>query len=106
MLMDGTQQLTMGQTTQARNAEAGHAEMGVIARLLVWFKQLFCGLIHGHHAVLQFEGERMLLQCTSCGHASPGWDTRGERPRVRVAGDPRRHARHAQPSYAPIRKAS
>lgn len=102
MLMNGTQQLTMGSQTARRTDQ----NMGVIARLLVWFKQLFCGLIHGHHSVLQFEGERMLLRCTSCGHDSPGWDTRGERPRVRVAGDPRRHARHAQPSYAPIRKAS
>lgn len=103
MLMNGTQQLTMGQSAP-RNAQAG--DLGLLARLVVWFKQLFCGLIHGHHAVLQFEGERMHLYCTSCGHESPGWDTRGARPRVRVAGDPRRHSRHAQPAYAPIRKAS
>jgi hypothetical protein len=105
MLMNGTQQLTMGGQTARRNAQA-HPEMSLIARLVVWFKQVFCGLIHGHNAVLQFEGERMLLRCTSCGHDTPGWDTRGQRPRVSVAGDPRRHARHAQPSYAPIRKAS
>ena len=107
MLMNGTQQLTMGQA--ARNAQSGREDAGLFARLMVWFTQFFCGLIHGHHAVLHFEGERMLLRCTSCGHDSPGWDTRGERPRVKLAGDPRRHerhARHAHPSYAPIRKAS
>lgn len=103
MLMNGTQQLTMGQAAHPHNARTGQAEISLVARLVVWFKQVFCGLIHGHHAVLHFEGELMQLRCTSCGHESPGWDTRGERPRVRLAGDPRRHA---QPAYAPIRKAS
>lgn len=98
MHMNGTQQLTMGHASHPR-----HAQTGLIAGLIAWLSQVFCGLIHGHHAVLHFEGERMLLRCTSCGHDSPGWETRGERPRVKLAGDPRRHA---HPSYAPIRKAS
>lgn len=100
MLINGTQQLTMGHAVRPR-----HAREGVIARLVAWLGQFFCGLIHGHHAVLQFEGEKMLLRCTSCGHDSPGWDTRGERPRVKLAGDPRRHAYRTQP-VMPIRKAS
>lgn len=101
MLMNGTQQLTMGQAVHPRSAQ-----MGLFARLMAWFTQMFCGLIHGHHSVLHFEGERMLLRCTSCGHDSEGWDIRGERPRVKIAGDPRRHARHTPAAYAPIRKAS
>ncbi len=32
-----------------------------------------CG-IHGHDSVLQYEGPRMFLRCTSCGHESPGWE--------------------------------
>ncbi|MBA3950035.1 MAG: hypothetical protein H0X44_08850, partial [Acidobacteria bacterium] len=79
MLMNGTQQLTMGQRVHPRGAQSSDA--GLIARLVAWFSQMFCGLIHGHHAVLHFEGERMLLRCTSCGHDSAGWETRGERPR-------------------------
>ena len=103
MLMNDTQQLTMGHAVRPRNGD------GVFARLIAWLGQFFCGLIHGHHSVLHFEGEKMLLRCTSCGFDSPGWDTRGERPRVKLAGDPRRHAHHArraQPAIVPIRRAS
>lgn len=102
MVINETRQLPMG------HAAPSQAD-GLIARIIAWFTQLFCGLIHGHHSVLHFEGERMLLRCTSCGFDSPGWDTRGERPRLRFAGDPRRHAHRArrnQPAVVPVRKAS
>ena len=97
MVINDTQRLPMGHVHNG-------AQEGFIARLVAWLGQFFCGLVHGHHSVLHFEGERMLLRCTSCGYDSPGWDTKGERPRVRHAGDPRRHALGTD--IVPIRKAS
>ena len=99
MVINDTQQLTMGHVTNV-------AQESWLARLVAWFGQLFCGLIHGHHSVLHFEGERMLLRCTSCGHDSPGWETTGARPQVKFAGDKRRHSLGTQPAIVPVRKAS
>lgn len=45
----------------------------VVARGLNQVQQFICGL-HGHDALLHFEGKRMSLQCTSCGYETPGWD--------------------------------
>jgi hypothetical protein len=53
-------------------------------------RQRWCGL-RGHDAVLHFEGARVMLRCTSCGHDSPGWATHGRGPRMRFEGDPLRH---------------
>ena len=64
-------------------------------------------LEHLVDVVLHFEGERMLLRCTSCGHDSPGWEIKkGQRPAVKLAGDPRRHSLGTQPAIVPVRKAS
>jgi len=52
--------------------------------------QIVCG-VRGHDSVLHFDGARLLMRCTSCGHDSPGWDTSGRAPRRRFDGDPRRH---------------
>lgn len=41
---------------------------------MMWLRRLLCGL-RGHDAVLRFEGPRMLMRCTTCGHDSPGWKT-------------------------------
>ena len=53
--------------------------------------QVVCGL-HGHDAVLHFEGSRVMMRCTSCGHDTPGWEITGQGPRLRYEGDARRHA--------------
>jgi hypothetical protein len=53
--------------------------------------QLLCGL-RGHDSVLHFEGKRVNMRCTSCGHDTPGWDVSGRGPRRRFEGDARRHA--------------
>jgi hypothetical protein len=37
--------------------------------------QFFCGLT-GHQTVRRFDGGRMYLECTECGHESPGWSIR------------------------------
>jgi hypothetical protein len=66
------------------------AACSTFARMLLWFKQLLCGL-HGHDTMLHFEQSRVMLVCASCGHESPGWDLGQRRPRVRFQGDARRH---------------
>lgn len=38
--------------------------------------QISCGLT-GHAALLRYESTRLSLQCTHCGHETPGWDLRG-----------------------------
>jgi hypothetical protein len=52
--------------------------------------QLYCGL-RGHDSVLHFEGSRVNMRCTSCGHDTPGWEVSGRGPRRRYEGDARRH---------------
>jgi hypothetical protein len=52
--------------------------------------QLLCG-VRGHDSVLHFEGKRVMMRCTSCGHDSPGWEISGRAPRRRFDGDARRH---------------
>jgi len=65
---------------------AGSAMNRAIARV----GQLLCGL-RGHDSVLHFEGKRVMMRCTSCGHDSPGWEVSGRAPRQRYEGDARRH---------------
>jgi hypothetical protein len=62
----------------------------IINRTVVKFGQLLCGL-RGHDAVLHFEGKRVNMRCTSCGHDTPGWEVSGRAPRQRFEGDARRH---------------
>ena len=54
-------------------ANAPSTTESVVARGLNQVQQFICGL-HGHDALLHFEGRRMSLQCTSCGYETPGWD--------------------------------
>ena len=63
---------------------------GVVARTLGRLGQLVCGL-RGHDSVLHFEGNRVNMRCTSCGHDTPGWEISGRGPRRRYEGDARRH---------------
>ena len=64
---------------------------GIVGRVLAWFRQLWCGL-RGHDNLMQFEKDRMCLQCASCGHESPGWALTQAPPRVVLRGDARSHA--------------
>lgn len=45
-------------------------------------KRLLCAL-RGHEDYLQFEKNRVYLQCVSCGHESPGWTVDARRPVLR-----------------------
>ena len=72
-------------------AEVTHGRDGnVVARAASRLGQLFCGL-RGHDSVLHFEGNRVNMRCTSCGHDTPGWEISGRGPRRRYEGDARRH---------------
>jgi hypothetical protein len=62
----------------------------LINRAIVRLGQLLCG-VRGHDSVLHFEGNRVMMRCTSCGHDSHGWEISGRAPRRRLEGDPRRH---------------
>jgi len=42
------------------------------AAALHWLRQVLCS-VSGHAMVLHFEPSRLSLQCTSCGHVTPGW---------------------------------
>lgn len=61
-----------------------------MSRALARLSQVLCG-VRGHDSVLHFEGNRVMMRCTSCGHDSPGWEISGRGPRQRYAGDHRRH---------------
>lgn len=63
---------------------------GAFARVVGRVGQVICGL-RGHDSVLHFEGKRVMMRCTSCGHDSPGWEISGRAPRKRYEGDARRH---------------
>jgi hypothetical protein len=53
------------------------ALLGGMARRLDHFA---CGLT-GHDELLRFEPKRLSLQCTRCGHQTPGWEIRSSHPR-------------------------
>jgi NAD-dependent SIR2 family protein deacetylase len=80
-------------TASARITHEGSES--VVARTIGRLGQLFCGL-RGHDAVLHFEGNRVNMRCTSCGHDTPGWEISGRGPRRRYEGDPRRHSLSGQ----------
>jgi hypothetical protein len=66
----------------------------ILAQSVTRFGQVLCGL-RGHEAVLHYEGKRVMMRCTSCGHDSPGWEITGRGPRKRFDGDARRHSMDA-----------
>ena len=70
--------------------DAHRAKEGFGTRLLSWVRQTYCGL-YGHDTLLQFQKDRIFLQCVSCGHESPGWELSKTAPPIRVRGDARRH---------------
>jgi hypothetical protein len=76
----------------------------LVNRAVSRFSQLLCGL-RGHDSVLHFEGKRVNMRCTSCGHDTPGWDVSGRAPRQRYAGDARRHVL-AAPQRLVLRKSA
>jgi len=88
MATNYSQGLTAAQPVSIDTTE--RAARSIFARIVLWFKQLLCGL-SGHDTMLHFEQSRVMLVCASCGHESPGWDLGQRRPRVRFQGDAARH---------------
>jgi hypothetical protein len=86
MVTNYPQRLTASAEINGKTA----AGEGVINRLMGRLGQLLCG-VRGHDSVLHFEGNRVMMRCTSCGHDSPGWEISGRAPRRRFEGDARRH---------------
>lgn len=84
MVTNYPQQLTTSGEVGSDSSE------GIVARMVGRLGQLFCGL-RGHDSVLHFEGNRVMMRCTSCGYDTPGWEISGRGPRRRFEGDSRRH---------------
>jgi hypothetical protein len=74
------------------SADVGDREItaGLFERLMGRLGQTLCGM-RGHDSVLHFEGKRVMMRCTSCGHDTPGWEISDRGPRRRYEGDARRH---------------
>ena len=64
-------------TAAAEVTRKATSEAGLMARMVTRLGQVVCGL-HGHDAVLHFEGNRVMMRCTSCGHDTPGWEISGQ----------------------------
>jgi hypothetical protein len=79
------------QLTATEVGSSSSTGVGLAARVMDRLGQMVCGL-RGHDSVLHFEGNRVMMRCTSCSHDTPGWEISGRGPRPRFAGDPRRHA--------------
>jgi hypothetical protein len=93
MVTNYPQQLTATAGVTASESDARkqtQAEGGIVARAMGRLGQMLCG-VRGHDAVLHFEGNRVMMRCTSCGHDTPGWEISGHGPRRRYEGDARRH---------------
>lgn len=78
-----------------------HPGRSFLTRMVDGVRQSFCGM-RGHDSVLHFEGNRVLLRCTSCGYDSPGWDVGHNRPRPVFEGDAERHL--LRPNPMPLRR--
>ena len=73
---------------------------GVGGRIVGWLRQACCSL-RGHDSLMRFEKERVYLQCSSCGHESPGWMLKEARPNI-ARGDARQTL--ARPQFLGARR--
>ena len=89
MVTNYPQRLTTA-TTATEHTDHTEIAVSFLARAAVRVSQWFCAM-RGHDSVLHFEGNRVMMRCTSCGHDSPGWEISGHGPRQRYEGDRRRH---------------
>ena len=76
--------------TAAPGLDTNVTATGIVNRITARVGQVFCAM-RGHDSVLHFEGKRVMMRCTSCGHDSPGWEITGHAPHQRYEGDRRRH---------------
>jgi hypothetical protein len=102
MVTNYPQQLTAADVSSGARATR---EGGIVARAMGRLGQFLCGM-RGHDSVLHFEGNRVMMRCTSCGHDTPGWEISGRGPRRRFEGDARRHLLAAQRHRLVLRKSA
>jgi len=91
--------------TDNGGSTADAASTGLMSRLASRMSQALCGL-SGHDTVLHFEGSRVMMRCTSCGHDTPGWEVSGRGPRRRFDGDAARHKLSNKPRLVILRKSA
>lgn len=89
-------------TGETTTAGVHQAEDGFGGRVLSRLRQTICGL-HGHDTLMQFEKDRVYLECVSCGHQTPGWEIT-DAPPVRRRDEARPHATVARPHLVSERK--
>jgi hypothetical protein len=77
-------------TDRAYSTIVNEPKPGFLSNVATTVSQKLCAL-RGHDSVLHFEGNRVMMRCTSCRYDSPGWEVSGRRPRQRYEGDRRRH---------------
>lgn len=102
MVTNYPQQLTAGVAASQRDVQT---DGNVVSRAIEWLGQVLCGM-RGHDAVLHFEGNRVMMRCTSCGYDTPGWEINGRGPRRRYEGDARRHLLVPQRRHLVLRKSA
>ena len=90
MVTNYPQQLTASPVARARTPSQADESTSLVGRLTHAIRKALCGL-RGHDSVLHFEGKRVMLRCTSCGHDSPGWAIDSAGPRLVFHGDAERH---------------
>ena len=44
-----------------------------VRNVVAWVRQIICTL-RGHTLLMHFESQRICLECSFCGHQTPGWD--------------------------------
>jgi hypothetical protein len=104
MVTNYPQQLSATTAVASGEREAHTRTAGGFAiRMMGRLGQLLCG-VRGHDAVLHFEGNRVMMRCTSCGHDTPGWEISGRGPRRRYEGDAHRHLLVPQRRHLVLRK--
>ena len=75
-------------SVQQRTMMESQASTSFFTRTAEQVRQFICGL-HGHDALLHFGEGRISLQCTYCGHETPGWDVNAGPQREPLRAKPR-----------------
>ncbi len=84
-------------------ADVHQAQDGLGGRVLSRLRQTICGL-HGHDMLMQFQKDRVFLECVSCGHRSSGWELTDTPRPVRLREEARPHTPIARPHLVQQRK--
>jgi hypothetical protein len=67
----------------------------IMATLLTLLQRSLCSL-HGHDQLMEFQSDRILLRCSSCGHQTQGWEV-ARRTMTREFAESRDSDRIARP---------